>query len=273
MELLARCRAASGDSLVSFELLPRAGHRSRASATLPASPIRCAEQARLLCADRADRRGRRQRSSRAHSETALARGAGGRPDRRRHHRRERRAGAASCGSCARASSSCRNTPASASSMTSPCPSRACPRSSPGPSRSATKMLPGMRRIAFGHVGDGNVHFNVYQPEAMDGAEFLRARAKRSAPPSTIWPWNWMAASAPSTASASCAGRRCAATNPTIELDLMRRIKQALDPLDLMNPGKGRCDHDLHRTCPRHALHARCRRRHRRSDRGCPATAR
>ena len=34
------------------------------------------------------------------------------------------------------------------------------------------MFPGVRPVAFGHVGDGNVHFNVCQPEAMDGGAFL-----------------------------------------------------------------------------------------------------
>src|SRR5713226_1854804 len=33
-------------------------------------------------------------------------------------------------------------------------------------------LPGIRPIAFGHVGDGNIHFNLTQPEGMDKAAYL-----------------------------------------------------------------------------------------------------
>jgi FAD/FMN-containing dehydrogenase len=37
------------------------------------------------------------------------------------------------------------------------------------------FLPGARLVAFGHVGDGNVHFNVIVPEGMDAAEFNALR--------------------------------------------------------------------------------------------------
>jgi FAD/FMN-containing dehydrogenase len=37
------------------------------------------------------------------------------------------------------------------------------------------FLPGARLVAFGHVGDGNVHFNVIVPEGMDAAEFNAMR--------------------------------------------------------------------------------------------------
>ncbi len=37
------------------------------------------------------------------------------------------------------------------------------------------FLPGARLVAFGHVGDGNVHFNVILPEGMDAGEFNAMR--------------------------------------------------------------------------------------------------
>jgi FAD/FMN-containing dehydrogenase len=37
------------------------------------------------------------------------------------------------------------------------------------------FLPGARLVAFGHVGDGNVHFNVIVPEGMDAGEFNAMR--------------------------------------------------------------------------------------------------
>jgi len=36
----------------------------------------------------------------------------------------------------------------------------------------TAALPGVRVLAFGHLGDGNIHFNLCQPRQMAAAEFL-----------------------------------------------------------------------------------------------------
>src|SRR5665811_409463 len=36
----------------------------------------------------------------------------------------------------------------------------------------SKLIPGTRLLPFGHVGDGNIHYNVTQPEGSDKAEFL-----------------------------------------------------------------------------------------------------
>ena len=43
------------------------------------------------------------------------------------------------------------------------------------STAAEAFLPGARIVAFGHVGDGNVHFNVIIPEGMDEAGFMALR--------------------------------------------------------------------------------------------------
>src|SRR5690606_12605976 len=40
-----------------------------------------------------------------------------------------------------------------------------------------RRVPGARIVAFGHVGDGNVHFNVSQPEGWEPARFLAERAQ------------------------------------------------------------------------------------------------
>ena len=36
----------------------------------------------------------------------------------------------------------------------------------------TKLIPGARPMPFGHLGDGNMHFNVTQPEGADKEAFL-----------------------------------------------------------------------------------------------------
>ena len=68
-------------------------------------------------------------------------------------------------------------------------------------RRSRRAFPGTRVIAFGHLGDGNVHFNVRAPGGR-GAGLARGRGRRrSAPSSTIWSPPPAARSRPSTASA------------------------------------------------------------------------
>ena len=41
------------------------------------------------------------------------------------------------------------------------------------SAAVVKLIPGCRPLPFGHLGDGNIHYNVAQPEGADKAEFLK----------------------------------------------------------------------------------------------------
>ena len=67
---------------------------------------------------------------------------------------------------------CRSPRAARSSTTSRCRSRRCRRSSPRRARRSSKLVPGARPVPFGHLGDGNIHFNVSQPVGADKAAFL-----------------------------------------------------------------------------------------------------
>ena len=60
----------------------------------------------------------------------------------------------------------------------------------------------MRPIAFGHVGDGNIHFNLAQPVGAESAAFLAALEPESTDIVHDIARNSAARSAPSTASAS-----------------------------------------------------------------------
>src|SRR5271165_311729 len=98
------------------------------------------------------------------------------------------------------------------------------------------LIPGIRAAPFGHIGDGNIHFNLEQPEGADPAWFL---AQDHAIMDTV---NEAVRALDGSFSAEHGiGRLKPYMMPDwrggAELAVMRRIKQALDPLGIMNPGK------------------------------------
>jgi FAD/FMN-containing dehydrogenase len=95
---------------------------------------------------------------------------------------------------------------------------------------------GARPVVFGHFGDGNVHYNVSQPPGMDKARFLAL-------------WDQMAGAVHDLV-AEMGGSISAEHGigqikradlirykSPVELALMRKIKAALDPKGILNPGK------------------------------------
>lgn len=96
-------------------------------------------------------------------------------------------------------------------------------------------MPGVRVVAFGHLGDGNVHFNLSQPEGADTAAFLAEWGRINARVHDI-----VVAMEGSISAEHGIGRlkvgELERTKPAVDLDLMRRIKQAIDPRGVMNPG-------------------------------------
>ncbi len=97
-------------------------------------------------------------------------------------------------------------------------------------------MAGLRVCAFGHMGDGNIHFNLSQPEGMDKAEFLAQ-----------WPHfnrivhDLVVAMGGSIAAEHGIGilkrEELAHYKDEVSLDLMRMMKRALDPENRLNPGK------------------------------------
>ncbi len=97
-------------------------------------------------------------------------------------------------------------------------------------------VPGIRVVAFGHVGDGNVHFNLSQPVGMDRSVYAQHRERLS------HLVHELAMSMKGSFSAEhgigqLKRHELVRYRSPVELSVMRKIKAALDPLGLMNPGK------------------------------------
>ncbi len=98
------------------------------------------------------------------------------------------------------------------------------------------LCPGIRPVAFGHAGDGNIHFNLTQPEVMDRQAFLDRWWELAGRVDEIA--HEMNGSFSAEHGVGLLKRReMLRFKSPVELDLMRRLKAALDPGNLMNPGK------------------------------------
>ncbi|ODN70953.1 putative FAD-linked oxidoreductase [Methylobrevis pamukkalensis] len=98
------------------------------------------------------------------------------------------------------------------------------------------LVPGCRPVPFGHVGDGNLHFNVSQPPAMDKDVYLAGWDAMNEVVHAI-----VLRHAGSVAAEHGVGRLkrdlIARTKDPVELDMMRALKAALDPKGILNPGR------------------------------------
>ncbi len=104
------------------------------------------------------------------------------------------------------------------------------------SAAVAALIPGARPLPFGHLGDGNIHYNVIQPADVDKADFLK---------------RWDEVNAVVFAVVKKFGGSISAEHgigvlkrdllPTVKdpvaLDLMKSLKHMLDPKNILNPGK------------------------------------
>jgi D-lactate dehydrogenase (cytochrome) len=103
-------------------------------------------------------------------------------------------------------------------------------------RAVEAAMPGIRVVPFGHLGDGNIHFNLSQPVGADARAFLAQWDRFDRIVSDI------AMDLGGSFSAEHGIGRLKTVDmdrykSAEELDLMRAIKRALDPQGIMNPGK------------------------------------
>jgi FAD/FMN-containing dehydrogenase len=101
---------------------------------------------------------------------------------------------------------------------------------------ATALCPGVRPVAFGHVGDGNVHYNLQQPAGADDAAFL-ARWDELTDAVIDIVRDLGGSFSAEHGIGLLKVRELADFKSAVEMDLMRTVKNALDPKGLMNPGK------------------------------------
>ncbi|MFL5039344.1 MAG: FAD-binding oxidoreductase [Xanthobacteraceae bacterium] len=100
----------------------------------------------------------------------------------------------------------------------------------------TELIPGARPLPFGHLGDGNIHYNVNQPEGADKAVFLARWDDVNAVVFAV-----VAKFGGSISAEHGVGIMKRDLLPRVKdpvaLDLMRTLKRTLDPKGILNPGK------------------------------------
>jgi FAD/FMN-containing dehydrogenase len=98
-------------------------------------------------------------------------------------------------------------------------------------------IPGIRLVNFGHLGDGNLHYNVQAPPGADGAAFLKNHEEEV----NVWVYDQVQAFNGSISAEHGVGSLKADKLPHYKdptaLAMMRAIKLALDPHNIMNPGR------------------------------------
>jgi D-lactate dehydrogenase (cytochrome) len=99
-----------------------------------------------------------------------------------------------------------------------------------------RRFPGVRMVVFGHLGDGNLHYNVSPPVGTDAARFLEQQPAIYA---TVH--DQAHAFGGSISAEHGIGQLKRVENAryksAVELRMMHTLKRALDPLGIMNPGK------------------------------------
>src|ERR1700722_14719645 len=98
------------------------------------------------------------------------------------------------------------------------------------------LIPGSRPVPFGHLGDGNIHYNVTQPLGADTASFLARWDEMNAAVHAV-----VAQFGGSISAEHGIGVMKRKLLPLVKdpvaLDLMRALKRTLDPNGILNPGK------------------------------------
>jgi FAD/FMN-containing dehydrogenase len=99
-----------------------------------------------------------------------------------------------------------------------------------------KLIPGVRPVPFGHVGDGNIHYNVSQPVGADKEAFLVRWYEVNAVVDDVVAKLGGSISAEHGIGVMKRDLLPGVKDP-VALNLMRTLKRTLDPNNILNPGK------------------------------------
>ena len=99
-----------------------------------------------------------------------------------------------------------------------------------------KLIPGARPLPFGHVGDGNIHYNVTQPVGANQAEFMqREEAVHDVVFEVVAKYHGSISAEHGVGIVK--RERLPLVKDKVAIDLMRTLKRTLDPKGILNPGK------------------------------------
>ena len=99
-----------------------------------------------------------------------------------------------------------------------------------------RAYPGVRMVVFGHLGDGNLHYNVSPPEGVAHEEFVKnGPALNRIVHDSVSRFNGSISAEHGLGQYKNVELR--RYKSALELDLMRKVKAAIDPQGIMNPGK------------------------------------
>ncbi len=97
-------------------------------------------------------------------------------------------------------------------------------------------IPGIRVCAFGHIGDGNIHYNLTQPSEMERQIFLNKWGCLNRIVHDIVV-NMNGSISAEHGIGLLKKMELSHYAPSVKLDVLRQIKKAIDPNNIMNPGK------------------------------------
>jgi FAD/FMN-containing dehydrogenase len=98
-------------------------------------------------------------------------------------------------------------------------------------------FPGTRAVAFGHLGDGNVHFHVLAPQGAERGVWEEAEGKAVSARVYDLVTQWGGSISAEHGIGQMKVDELARLHDPVALALMQRVKAALDPDNLLNPGK------------------------------------
>ena len=97
--------------------------------------------------------------------------------------------------------------------------------------------PGTEAVAFGHLGDGNVHYHIIAPTVTDGLAWQKNEGKAISRRVHDLVTEWGGSISAEHGIGQVKRDELARLGDPVALSMLRAVKNALDPQGLLNPGK------------------------------------